>query len=739
MKQIPDSVRNEILEKINILDYINNYVKLEKRGKNWMGLSPFNIEKTPSFVVSPERNSFNDYSSGIKGNVITFVMEYEKVNYPQAIKTLANYTNIDISSYISNDNINQFNKELKLNQFIKEYYQFSLQTIDGKRSLQYLQNRGLAMETINKFEIGHAIIEKNNELYQALKSNGFDDKVIKNTNNLNDKNSNKFQNRVIIPIIENGKVVGFGGRTLSDDKRNAKYLNSENSVIFNKYNTIFNLDNAKVSCRKEDSLFLLEGFMDVISLDQQGISNTVATMGTALTNQHIKKMKNLSNNWFIVYDGDKAGIFGIKKAFEEIKKSNLDINAKAVILPYGLDPDEYIQKYGKNTFLDITKNNAMNYIEFNMYVLEQELKLNNCIENKVKFIEGTFDLIKNLKNVEIEHYLRDLAKRTFTTYDSIKSDFVIFIERENKQELTEQISKDNKDKSINENKKDITNLSQNKSKKLSTNDLLKIANNHIAEIVYNPIKFKTLLNTMTQFNTESIYNICLIHKKQELCNIIPTNLDTYQNYKDKGIFVKKGSTAFNLLKQDILYLFNDNTKKYKSKLTQQEVNDIETGKLRPSKQMAILSTLNYFDISDTTDNQEQKEHKNNYQDLIKSLGKNIILKYDPSIKTQLSDSKTYYNKNEKIIYFCPKYSNEENFKILLRITSKLYTDNKFESSVLNYLLDTKYNILTNNSIEYVKTQNTDQKVQSLNKCFNLFKNFYQTLEQNKEIVQSIER
>lgn len=347
---------DEVLERSQIEDVISQYVNLKRAGANFKGLSPFKDEKTPSFIVSPAKQIFTCFSSGKSGNVVSFLMEQERYTFPEAIKWLCDRYNIE---YVETGNKNpeeqsRTNKLHAINNTVKDHYIQNLQTKDGATiALSYLkENRNFTNSTISKFELGYSIDSYENlvDLYKDLKLSAKDFREVGLIKENEGKEYSFFRGRLMFPIHSiSGKIVGFGGRVLNQTDKTAKYINSQESLIYNKSKTLYGLYFSKAAIVKKDKCFIVEGYTDVISMHQSGIENVVASSGTALTVEQVRLIKRYTNNITILYDGDAAGIKASLRGIDLMLAEGITV--KVVSFPAGNDPDSYAQELGAEKFL----------------------------------------------------------------------------------------------------------------------------------------------------------------------------------------------------------------------------------------------------------------------------------------------------------------------------------------------------------------------------------------------------
>lgn len=392
---------DEINEKINIVDLVSEHVKLEKKGKNFVGLCPFHEDTNPSFSVSPERNIAKCFSCGVGGAPIKFYQEINHVTFEEAASKLAERLGIKISE-------DQKNHVLKEHEALKDasyFYNYYLNNSkSGEEILKYLAKRDIDKTIIEEFNIGFSPNEKD-ALSKILLEKGYTEEVLENAGLIQQGGKNYFdffQNRITFPITdEKGNIVGFSGRSLTDK---AKYVNSKDSFIFSKNKTLYNIYKALPFIKREKKVIIHEGYFDVIASFKAGVKNTVATMGTALTNEQINLITSLSNHVIIAYDGDNAGIEATLKAIKMLRGKRVKID----ILPLDkLDPDDYLKKFGKEKYLQLF-NKVVDEYHYQYHHYKSILNLNNM--NEVSLLKEYVKEMLVGANKEVkEYYLNTLA------------------------------------------------------------------------------------------------------------------------------------------------------------------------------------------------------------------------------------------------------------------------------------------------------------------------------------------
>jgi len=371
---------NQIFDTADIVEVISDFVTLKKSGANYKGLSPFSNEKTPSFMVSPAKGIFKDFSSGKGGNVVGFLMEHEKLSYPEALRYLAQRYNIAIEEKeLTADEIQQRNEReslMAVTAFASSYFVSKLNSDEGRAvGLAYFRNRGFRDDILKKFELGYSL-EKRTALTEEAGKNGYKRSYLVKTGlsiERDDYAFDRFAGRVIFPIHSlSGNVIGFGGRTLKSDKKLAKYQNSPESDIYHKSKVLYGLFQAKKSIVSQEKCFLVEGYTDVLSMHQAGVENVVASSGTALTAEQIRLIKRFTQNVTILYDGDEAGIKASFRGIDMILEEGM--NVKVVMFPQGEDPDSYAQSHSSSEFLEYIKKGEKDFISFKTEILLEDTR-----------------------------------------------------------------------------------------------------------------------------------------------------------------------------------------------------------------------------------------------------------------------------------------------------------------------------------------------------------------------------
>jgi DNA primase len=376
---ISRSTIDRVFETARVEEVIGEFVQLKKAGSNFKGLSPFTDEKSPSFMVSPVKQIWKDFSTGKGGNAVSFLMEHEHYSYPEAIKFLAKKYNIEIEETVQSDQekeqINERESMFLVSNFAKEYFHnVLLNTSQGKAiGLSYFKERGFREDIIKKFDLGYCLDTWDSFTNEALKK-GYDIKYLASTGVTivrENKQFDRFKGRVMFPIHSmSGRILGFGGRTLSSDNKTAKYVNSPESDIYHKSKILYGIYQSKKEIAKQDNCFLVEGYTDVISFYQSGIENVVASSGTALTSDQIRLVNRLTKNITVLFDGDAAGIRASIRGIDLILEQGM--NVKVVTFPDGEDPDSFAKKHSEVALKEYLEESAQDFINFKVSLLMKE-------------------------------------------------------------------------------------------------------------------------------------------------------------------------------------------------------------------------------------------------------------------------------------------------------------------------------------------------------------------------------
>ncbi len=396
---------DKIMDAANIVDVVSEFVTLRKAGVNYKGLCPFHNEKTPSFVVSPSKGYCHCFSCGKGGNVVGFIMEHEQMTYPEALRWLAKKYNIEIHERELTDEEKREESEREslfiVNDWALHYFQDNLfNTGQGQAiGLQYFRSRGFRDDTISRFQLGYALPERD-ALARAAVAKGFKEEFLITTGLCYRRDDGRLQDRyagrVIFPVhTVTGRVVAFGGRILDNNKKAAKYVNSPESLIYHKSNELYGIYQAKHAITKQDRCYLVEGYIDVTSMNQSGVENVVASSGTSLTTGQIRLIHRFTNNITVLYDGDSAGIHASIRGIDMLLAEGM--NVKVLLLPDGDDPDSFAQKHTAQEFRDYIEQHQTDFIEFKTNLLlrgvTDPIKRSEAISSIVKSVSVVPDQI----------------------------------------------------------------------------------------------------------------------------------------------------------------------------------------------------------------------------------------------------------------------------------------------------------------------------------------------------------
>ena len=421
-------ISEEILEKIksqnDIVDVISDRVRLRKSGRNFTGLCPFHNEKTPSFSVSQEKQIYKCFGCGEAGNVISFVMKDKNLPFVEAVKYLANRANIPLEMHNGEKSKSAKKKDLLYRVNVEAAKFFFSNLMNNQNAKEYFLNRGIKEETIKKFGLGFAN-DSWNSLMFYLRKKGINDVLLEeagliSVNKEKGRKYDRFRNRVMFPVFDyQGKVIGFGGRVLDDSK--PKYLNSPETLVFQKGTNLYGLNFALKHNMSERYFVIVEGYMDLISLHQYGITNVVASLGTALTINQARLLKRYADKVIISYDADMAGQMATLRGLEILRTAGFDV--RVLNIPQGKDPDEYVRSNGKEAFLKLI-NSAEPLIDYRMKKAEEGIDFKNS-QSLILYAKRIMEIISDLDPVEKDVYIKKASENTGikeqTLYDILKS------------------------------------------------------------------------------------------------------------------------------------------------------------------------------------------------------------------------------------------------------------------------------------------------------------------------------
>lgn len=416
----PEEIIEEVREKNDIVDVISGYVKLQKKGSNYFGLCPFHNEKSPSFSVSPQKQMYYCFGCGAGGNAITFVMEYENFTFPEALKYLADRAGVKLpqAEYSREERARADKRSvlLEINKLAANYFYYQLHQPQGRNGYEYFKKRQLTEDTIRRFGLGYSN-KTSSDLYQYLKSRGYPDPILKESGlvTMEERGTyDKFWNRVMFPIMDgNSRVVGFGGRVLGDGE--PKYLNSPETLVFDKSRNLYGLNYARTS--REKCMLVCEGYMDVIAMHQAGFTNAVASLGTALTERHAVLLKRYTDQVVLTYDSDGAGVKAALRAIPLLRE--VGISTRVLDLKPYKDPDEFIKNMGTGPFRERIEK-ARNSFLFEIDVLKTNYQMEDP-EQKTRFIQGAArKLLEFDEALERDNYIQAVAREHMLPYEDLR-------------------------------------------------------------------------------------------------------------------------------------------------------------------------------------------------------------------------------------------------------------------------------------------------------------------------------
>lgn len=424
--RIPDQVIDTLLGRLDIVDVVGKYVSLSKQGHYYKGLCPFHSEKTPSFTVTPEKQIYHCFGCGAGGNVIKFVQEIEGYSFAEAVRQLSTDAGIEINwdqaAHVQTQAGMDRASLLEAHELAAKMYQYILRNTDqGKEALEYVRSRGLSDKLIEVFRIGYAP-DTWDTLSQFLEKRGFSLPLMERGGLISARSEgggflDRFRNRIMFPICNSsGEVIAFAGRSLGDVQ--PKYLNSPETMLFNKSRSLFHLHGARPQIRKQQSVVLFEGYMDVIKSWGAGVHNGIATMGTALTPEHTAMIRRLAEHVIVCYDGDSAGQAAAYKSIALLERENCHVSI--AMLPDGKDPDEFIDAYGPERFVREIVDGAVPSIRFKLQYKRRSFRMNDE-GDRLRYLHAAVESIAELTSpIERDYYLKDLATEFEVSYEALK-------------------------------------------------------------------------------------------------------------------------------------------------------------------------------------------------------------------------------------------------------------------------------------------------------------------------------
>lgn len=418
-----NDLANEIRSKTDIVDIIGERIPLVARGKNFFGVCPFHDDSNPSMCVSREKQIYTCFSCHATGNVYTFLMNYEHIDFREALRYLGEKVGVNVSSVNIVKKTTKFDHLYEAYNFAVKYFQNNLSASVGKEARAYLSKRGINEEAIKEFEIGLSL-ESRDDLTKLLVSKKYELSTL-NRIGLSSDDHDIYDDRIMFPLYDvSGQVVGFSGRIYKDVDQN-KYLNTKETDIFKKGEMLYHYHVAREECRLKKSVIVMEGFMDVIRASIVGVKNTVALMGTALTNNQFNLIKRLSNNIILCLDGDDPGVKAMLSVGEHLLDEGVEV--KVVVLPDNDDPDSFILKHGKERFIGLVEN-ALNFSDFKMQQLRKNVNFRSD-EEKANYINEVLkETVKINDTIRVEIVLKRLEKEFDISYNTLEKRFKDLVE-----------------------------------------------------------------------------------------------------------------------------------------------------------------------------------------------------------------------------------------------------------------------------------------------------------------------
>lgn len=581
MVKYSDELIEEIRNSNDIVDVISQYVILKRSGRNFFGLCPFHKEKSPSFSVSPDKQIFHCFGCGVGGNVIHFVSKIENINFRETIELLANRANITLPklSYNYEDDRKAMLKAkvYEINETAAKFYHENLYKPTSKVAQEYIKKRKLDNRTLKSFLIGYS--GNFDELYKLLKSKGFKDEEILASSLVNRADNgvfiDRFRKRLMIPIQDTtGRFIAFGGRVLDDSK--PKYINSPENIVYSKGRNLFGLNIAKKGDTKR--IIIVEGYMDAISLYQRGITNVVASLGTALTEQQGRLLRKNSEQVIIGYDADGAGQAATLRGMDILQNMGCDIR---VLQIYGAkDPDEFIIKYGPERFQKCV-DSAISLVEFKVKILKQGLNLDN-VNDKIKFLNEIAKILSKVDNkIENEVYIEKISKEYGISKEAIYAEVnkLIYDKKSDKKILERNpvkayIKKENTtkvDEAIIKREKLVIYILVNYPKE----SFAKIKDTILVQDIKDEINKKIISKIYEQYSSGQIGDIISLFEEEEIVNYLSGIMAEDFEIVDLNKCIDDLLNTYN--KEKLLTTRNDIIKKLEdtSNLTEEEIRELE--------------------------------------------------------------------------------------------------------------------------------------------------------------------
>lgn len=610
--------RDEIKQKIDIVDLINEYVPLKKRGSNYIGLCPFHNEKTPSFTVNPRGGFYHCFGCGKGGDIFTFIMDMENIEFREALEILAGRAGVTLKKFNFNyekpEEKNLKEKLLEVNELSKEYFKQSLYKVEAKEAQEYIRKRKMNKESLKNFDIGYS----DGKVYDFLKRKGYLDKEIIESGVCYKRDDGKiidrFFRRIIFPIKDiRGNVIAFSGRNIEKNSKYAKYINTSDTLIYNKGNHLFGLNLAKKYAK--DQLIIVEGNMDVISLHQSGVKNVVAGLGTALTEMQANLLKSRTKEVLICYDSDEAGVKAALRAIDILE--NKKITVRVVKLGDVKDPDEFILKYGMTAF-NLRIKEAESGTIFKIENIKKNINTNTP-EGKVEFLKQLSKIISEIPNrLEQEVYVNEISKKYRISNEAIMQEVNKFIRKKrdenfkikNQKNLMYNVSKEKNNYNKNNIELGLDIKNNNKEK------LKKVNEKREELVIYLLIFYRKFIE---KFNDENILEYILNIENKKTIKYI---LDQYQKYgEDININNILSNTKDNEIIKKITKIGMNEIENFKEDEAYLDVINVFKNQKISNEKEKITKRLNELSLLTEITEEEKEANKREKLELMKKLSK----------------------------------------------------------------------------------------------------------------------
>lgn len=593
MSKLDDKLIEDILMANDVVDVVSNYVSLQKKGRNYFGLCPFHNEKTPSFSVSPDKQIFHCFGCKKGGNSIHFIQQIENISFFEALKMLADKAGIKIPE---RRQYNDPNSRLKdrmraVNEDAARYFQAQLLKPTAKIAQEYINKRKINLETLKEFRIGYSQMG----LYKYLKDKGYEDKEILETGLVYKRDDGKyidrFRDRLMFPITDiTGEVIAFGGRILDDKAKMAKYINSNENLVYSKGNHLYALNIAKRYAREQ--IIITEGYMDVISLQQRGVKNVVASLGTALTERQARLISRTSKQAIIAYDSDASGQDAALRGLDILSKTGVDL--RVLELDGAKDPDEYIVKFGKDRFEEQVSK-SISLVEFKVKVLRAKFDLDISSE-KIMFFKEIAKIISSVEEeIAREIYIDRISKKYNISKEAIYTD-VKKLDNKKIKKHEEEVTKEIEEKAKKETKEEVKEIDAKREEYLIYMLLENMSEEKLKKDIKESVDLKNISDDLNKRIFEYIFNNNYTNKDLAISNLE----DEALRNKVTEIYLKDIQIDQSVLRKSI-----------KDILKQFELNELKLERER------ILEKLKDTNLTE----EERKEYTNNLNEIIKKMAK----------------------------------------------------------------------------------------------------------------------